>query len=79
MQMLDQYTKKWILLIKTSILPLLSKVYERVIKRQIILNSFSKKFYVDLKKHKTCSMFYFQIINFMEKFVKIEVDLLILF
>ena len=49
------------------------------IKRQIILNSFSKKIYVDLKKHKICSMFYFQIINFMEKFVKIEVGLLILF
>ena len=34
-QMFDQYTKKWILLIKpVSILPLLLKVYERVIYEQ---------------------------------------------
>ena len=39
-------------------------------KRQIILNSFSIKLFVDLKKHIVRSMFYFQIINFKAKSVK---------
>ena len=39
-------------------------------KRQIILNSFSIKFCVDLKKHIKRCIFYFQIINFMEELVK---------
>ena len=55
-----------------SILPLLLKVYERVIQEQAsnYLNYFSIKICVDLKKHIKRCMFYFQIINFMEKFVK---------
>ena len=37
--------------------------------RQIILNLFSMKFFVDLEKHIVSSMRYFEVINFMAKFV----------
>ena len=39
-------------------------------KRQIILNLFSIKFWVGLEKDIVHSMLYFQIMNFMEKFIK---------
>ena len=63
--MLDQYTKKWTLLIKRIIDQwVYYHFYQKFMKewytskRQIILNLFSMKFFVDLEKHIVRSMLY---------------------
>ena len=72
--MLDQYTKKWILLIKTSeyITTFIKSLWKSDIRASVKLFwiLFSIKLFVDLKKHIVRSMFYFQIINFKAKSVK---------